>query len=144
MNTMKYDIIYDPKPKPEDTQLIWKGISLNAKEMKDLPSGKPFAFFLKDEKGVIKGGCSGFIYYGCFYIDLLWVDKALRGNQYGKKLMLEAENLARADHSKFMAVNTMDFEALDFYKKLGFYVEFERTGFEKDCIFYFLRKDMNG
>ncbi len=42
----------------------------------------------------------------------------------------------------FLTVNTMDWEALDFYKKLGYYVEVERHGFEKNSIFYFLRKDL--
>jgi len=38
--------------------------------------------------------------------------------------------------------HTFDWEALDFYKKLGFYVEFERKGFDKNSVFYFLRKDL--
>ncbi len=33
-------------------------------------------------------------------------------------------------------------KALDFYKKLGYYVEFARKGFDKNSIFYFLRKDL--
>ncbi len=41
-----------------------------------------------------------------------------------------------------MVVNTMDFEALNFYKKLGYMVEFERRGFEKDSIMYFLCKNL--
>ena len=36
----------------------------------------------------------------------------------------------------------MDWEALDFYKKLGYYVEFERHGYLKESVFYFLRKDL--
>lgn len=34
----------------------------------------------------------------------------------------------------------MDWEALGFYQKLGFIIEFERRGFLKDSVFYFLRK----
>nr|MDQ2993701.1 GNAT family N-acetyltransferase [Pseudomonadota bacterium] len=67
---------------------------------------------------------------------------ALRSQGYGKKLMQAAENYARDAHCDFMAVNTMDWEALDFYKKLNFYIEFERHGFEKNSIMYFLRKDL--
>jgi hypothetical protein len=37
---------------------------------------------------------------------------------------------------------TFEWEALDFYKKLGYYVEFARHGFDKDSVFYFLRKDL--
>jgi ribosomal protein S18 acetylase RimI-like enzyme len=59
------------------------------------------------------------------------------------KLMEAAQKLAKESGCNFMAVNTMDWEALDFYKKLGFYVEFERRGFDKNSIFYFLRKDLD-
>jgi len=54
----------------------------------------------------------------------------------------KAESLAKKSHCHFIAVNTFDWEALDFYKKLGFYVEFERKGFDKNSIFYFLRKNL--
>jgi ribosomal protein S18 acetylase RimI-like enzyme len=47
----------------------------------------------------------------------------------------------RTMNQTFSTVNTMDWEALDFYKKLGYEVEFERHGFLKDSIFYFLRKE---
>lgn len=80
--------------------------------------------------------------YGCLYIDSLWVDEALQGKGYGTQLMQRVEALAKESHCHFMAVNTFDWEALDFYKKLGFYIEFERNGFDKDSIFYFLRKNL--
>ena len=35
----------------------------------------------------------------------------------------------------------MSWEALGFYQKVGFRIEFERHGFLHDSIFYFLRKD---
>lgn len=139
---MHYTITYEPNPNPKDTKIIWQGISEHAKNVKGLPPGKPFAFFIKDETNQIKGGCSGYIYYGCLYVDLLWVDKALRANQYGTKLMMQAELLAIEKGCHFIAVNTMDFEALGFYKKLGYIIEFERHGFDKKSIMYFLRKNI--
>lgn len=139
---MKYTINYDENPKSDETKIIWEGISENAKTKRNLPPGKPFAFFIKDELNQIKGGCSGYIYYGCFYVDLLWVDQSLRGKQYGNQLMKEAEKLAHNNDCNFIAVNTMDFEALDFYKKLDYTIEFERHGFDKGSIMYFLRKNI--
>lgn len=55
--------------------------------------------------------------------------------------MLAAEKFGKENGCTFAAVNTMDWEALDFYKTLGYEVEFERHGFQKDSIFYFLRKN---
>ena len=60
----------------------------------------------------------------------------------GTQLMLSAEKLAIKNKCHFIAVNTHAFEALDFYKKLGFYVEFERSNPDKNDILYFLRKDL--
>lgn len=72
----------------------------------------------------------------------IWVDEKLRGQGYGTKLMQLAKEHARKNSCSFVSVNTMNFEAPEFYKKLGFYVEFERHGFDKNSIFYFLRKDL--
>ena len=55
--------------------------------------------------------------------------------------MQAAEKLAQEKGCISAAVNTMDWEALDFYKKLGYRVEFERHGLAKDSICYFLRKN---
>lgn len=139
---MSITIHYDSSPKQGDTKILWEGISEHAQQTRGLAPGQAFAFFMKDELNEIKGGCSGFIYYGCLYVDLLWVAKALRDNKYGTQLMDKAEQLAKKNKCNFITVNTMDFEALGFYKKRGFYVEFERRGFDKNSIFYFLRKDL--
>jgi len=139
---MKYTFTYDANPTPDNTKLLFEGISEHAKITKGHEPGRPFAFFIKDETGVIKGGCSGYIFYGCLYVDLLWVDKILRGKKYGTQLMEKAQQLGKDNKCNFLAVNTMDFEALDFYKKLGFILEFERTGFDKNSRMYFLKKDL--
>jgi GNAT superfamily N-acetyltransferase len=139
---MKYLITYIEKPLPNETQLLWKGISKNAKQMRGLRPGESFGFFVRDDAEYIKGGCSGYLFYGCLMVDLLWVDESIRNQGYGTSLMLAAENLARQKQCRFMTVNTMDFEAPKFYQKLGFFIEFEREGYEKDAIFYFLRKNL--
>lgn len=135
-------ITYDADPKQEDTMCLWEGIKSNAKKQRDLAPGKPFAFFIKNETNAIEGGCSGYIFYGCLYVDLLWVTLSLRSQGYGSRLMEQAEALAIQNGCTFMLVNTMDFEAVGFYQKLGFFVEFERHGFQKESIMYFLRKSL--
>jgi len=139
---LQYVITFDAQPSHADTSILWKGISENAELIRGLKPGRPFAFFIRDENNEIRGGCSGYMFYGCVYVDLIWVDTTLRGQGYGFQLMKKAEQLAADNNYNFIAVNTMDFEALNFYKKLGFNVEFERRGFEKNSIMYFLRKDI--
>jgi ribosomal protein S18 acetylase RimI-like enzyme len=141
--TMAYKILYEPNPHPDDIQLLNNGIAENTKQKKEMKPLDFFAFFIRDENEKIVGGCAGDNMYGCLYVGQLWVAEQLRGQGYGAKLMHEAETLAKKSECSFMAVNTFDWEALDFYKKLGFYVEFERRGFNKDSVFYFLRKDLS-
>lgn len=138
---MNYKITYDNNPSKEDTNFLWKKITEIAIKTQEHKPHESFGFFMRDEHNRIKAGCNGFIFYGCLYIDQLWVDESLREKGHGTELMIMAENLAQKKECLFMAVNTMNWEALNFYKKLGFKVEFERHGFEKNSIFYFLRKD---
>src|SRR3990167_435149 len=137
---MNYKIDFESNPKSEDTQILCDGISENAKIKKGHKPVSFFAFFIRDEFGNIVGGCNGDICYGCFFVGQLWMKETLRHQGYGTKLMQLAENHAKENHCNFIAVNTFDWEGLDFYKKLGFHVEFERHGFCKDSVFYFLRK----
>jgi ribosomal protein S18 acetylase RimI-like enzyme len=139
---MNYQISYEQDPKPEDIQLLNDGISDEAKQKKGMQPLGFYAFFVRDQNEKIVGGCNTCHLYGCLYIDQLWLNISLRGKGYGKQLMQKAENLAKEIGCHFMAVNTFDWEALDFYKKLGFYVEFERKGFDKNSVFYFLRKEL--
>jgi ribosomal protein S18 acetylase RimI-like enzyme len=59
-----------------------------------------------------------------------------------KKLIHAAEELALERKSTFMTVSTMDWEALPFYQKIGYEIEFVREGFEKDSKMFFLRKNL--
>jgi len=138
---MTYEIIYESNPHPDDVQALNNGIAEHTQQKMEMKPLDFFAFFIRDNNEKIVGGCAGDNMYGCLYVGQLWVTEQLRGKGYGTKLMKQAENLAKTSECNFMAVNTFDWEALDFYKKLGFYVEFERHGFLKESIFYFLRKD---
>ena len=142
LNKMNYHISYEANPQSADIQILNDGISKQAKQKKGMKQLDFFAFFIRDEQGKVVGGCGGDNMYGGLFVGQLWVVEQLRGKGYGTKLMQKAENLAKESGCNFIAVNTFDWEALDFYKKLGFYVEFERKGFDKGSIFYFLRKDL--
>ena len=139
--TMKYPITYEANPHNLDLQIISDGVAENAKIKNGHKPSSSFAFFIRDANEKIVGGCNGAIFHDWLYVDQLWISESLRFQGDGTQLMLSAEKLAIKNKCHFIAVNTHAFEALDFYKKLGFYVEFERHGFDKDSIFYFLRKD---
>ncbi len=138
---MPHSISYEAKPKPQELQLLGEGIMENARLKKGMEPIDFFTFFVRDDKQSIVGGCNGDLLYGCLYVGQLWVAESLRGQGYGTQLMSAAEQWGKERGCSFSTVNTMDWEALEFYKKLGYAVEFERHGFSKDSVFYFLRKE---
>lgn len=141
-----YTLVYEKNPINKDIRKLDLGLSKHAALEKGQGPILEFAFFIRKKhfltKGSIKGGCHGCMYYGCLYVDQLWVDQTLRGKGYGTQLMQAAEDLGKQKGCLFATVNTMDWEALDFYKKLGYFVEFERHGYLKNSVFYFLRKQL--
>jgi GNAT superfamily N-acetyltransferase len=137
-----YTIKLETNPQRDDVQVLGTGIMQYAIEKRGQEPIEFFALFIRDENNVIRGGCSFCNLYGCLHVDNLWLEEALRGKGYGTQLMLEAEKKAKERGCTFAAVNTMDWEALGFYKKLGYTIELERSGFLKDSIFYFLRKEL--
>ncbi|KTD33602.1 GNAT family acetyltransferase [Legionella nautarum] len=138
----QYKINYEKNPTADDIQVLNDGIIKEHKLKKDMKSLDFFAYFIRDNQAQIVGGCAGDNMYGGLFVGQLWVKEDLRGKGYGTQLMSLAENLAKKSQCRFITVNTFEWEALDFYKKLGFYVEFERRGYDKHSIFYFLRKDL--
>lgn len=56
--------------------------------------------------------------------------------------MHEAEKIGREHPALFITLNTMDWEALLFYQKLGYSIEFPREGYEKHSKMFMLRKNL--
>ena len=55
------------------------------------------------------GGVLGEIYWGWFFLDLLWVTEALRGRGYGHRLLNHAEERARQRGAKSVYLDTFSF-----------------------------------
>jgi len=49
-----------------------------------------------------------------------WVDEAARGKDHGRRLMREAERVARKRGAALVYLNTFTFQAPEFYEKLGY------------------------
>jgi GNAT superfamily N-acetyltransferase len=122
--------------------ILFNGINDEAGKAKGLNPIDTFCFSIENNQKEILGGINGIIYYGCLYVDMLWVRSLLRGKGWGTKLMQEAENLGKKEGCSFSTVNTMDWEALPFYEKLGYTIEFTREGYQKNSKMYFLRKEL--
>lgn len=130
------------EPIPQDEQVLFDGISDDAVKKKGMERIKPFRIYIKDSDQSVLGGASGVTYYGCLYVDMLWVEESIRRHGFGTQIMEEAEKIGRERHCSFVTLNTMDWEALPFYQKLGYSIEFVREGYEKTSKMYMLRKEL--
>lgn len=76
-------------------------------------------FSLKDGK-IVKGGMKASCVGTHFFISWLYVDASVRKQGWGKKLMEAAELDALKRNCQKIFVDTMSFQAPDFYEALGF------------------------
>jgi len=96
--------------------------------------------FLRDEADQILGGCFASMNMGWIHILILWVDKAARGQGWGKRLIEKAEWLGREFDAVGAMVETTDFQARPFYESLGYTVFAELEDCPPDHITYILKK----
>lgn len=97
----------------------------------------PFAIFIRNKEGEIIAGCNGSIIFGSIYTDQLWVAPNLRKQGLGKKLMEAVHEYGKKQGCTIATVATMSFQAPNFYKELGYKIDFSREGYNKgtSCIF---------
>ena len=75
-----------------------------------------------DENGNTIGGILGGTYWGWMYVDILWVHKKHRKKGIGSKLLFEAEKEAIQRGCHHVHLDTMSWQAPEFYKKHGYEV----------------------
>ena len=86
-----------------------------------------FAFTFR-ETGVLLGALKGQLFWGSLHIKNLFVHSDYRRQGIGKQLIQAALEFGRKKGCCFTVVETMSFQALDFYRKLGFHIDFSRSG----------------
>lgn len=72
------------------------------------------------ESGWIIAGLVGFTLWEWLYIETLAVDANHRGQGLGRRLVMEAERIARERSCHAAWVDTFSFQAPEFYKRLGY------------------------
>ena len=90
----------------------------------------PMNIVAKNEKNEPIGGINAVLYcWGVLYVDILWVHDTWRGKGLGSELMRDVEARAKKLGCYMIHLDTFDFQAKDFYQKLGF----EVFGVMEDC-----------
>ena len=135
---MKID--FSLSPNPIDVEFLTQKINAETPEYGE---AYPFSFFTRDDDNHIIAGANGYVIYGGIYTDQLWVDRAYRNQGLARVLMEKVHQFGLTEGCRKASVSTMSFQkARDFYEKLGYQVNFERTGHVNESSCYFMSKNI--
>jgi GNAT superfamily N-acetyltransferase len=99
-------------------------------------------FFLLDDNQNVRGGILGEICWNWLEIHTLMIDKEIRGLGYGTKLLLEIERAALENGCDFIKVDTLSFQALDFYQDNGYEIYGTLDNVGREYKHFYLKKDI--
>lgn len=98
---------------------------------------------VRDAEGEIVGGLVGASYLGWLQVHAVWLPEELRGSRYGSTLMHEAEQEAVRRGCPRVFLETLSFQALPFYEKLGYSVFSRLPDFPPGGARYALTKSLS-
>ncbi len=101
-----------------------------------------FCFAAESDDGEIVGVITGRAYYNEVHIGDLIIQKAHRRCGYGSKLVLAVEEAFQNAGYDKITLTTFGFQAPEFYRKLGYMVEFIREDKDPKLSKYFFAKQL--
>lgn len=115
-----FSITLTALPDPADLQALRRGLDgYNA--AKEAPTDNtPLALIIRDPHDAVVGGLEGCTYWGWLHINSLWINKRLRGQGYGSRLLAEAEHEALQRGCRSAMVEIADFQAVSFFRQHGY------------------------
>ena len=130
--------------KPDDAawEVVGGGISAFNLSHAGSDAPTPLCIVLRDETGATLGGLIGDTFYGWLSVSLMYLREDLRGQGYGEKLLLRAEEEARLRGVKDVFLDTFSFQAPGFYQKLGYRIFGELVDFPPGHTRHFMTKHL--
>ncbi|MBL4706624.1 MAG: GNAT family N-acetyltransferase [Flavobacteriales bacterium] len=81
---------------------------------------EPLSIYFRDSKKELIGGLTGKTFWDWLHVEYLWVSEKYRKSGVGSKILLAAEEEAKERSCIGSTLDTFSFQALGFYKKLGY------------------------
>ena len=117
------------------------GLGRHNDESAPLGDVRPLAAFARRQTGEVMGGAVGRTWGACCELQQLWVDPAHRGQGIASRLLIEFEGRATSRGCRVFYLTTFSFQAPDFYRKHGYSVSAETSGFPDGIVKYFMHKE---
>lgn len=100
------------------------------------------AFIASNEKSSFIGAVVVELFWGALHVKYVYVEDEYRDCGIATKLLEHALSYGRDNQCPFAFVETMSFQALGFYEKMGFELEFTRSGYKHNTSFHYLCKNL--
>ncbi|MBN9233081.1 MULTISPECIES: GNAT family N-acetyltransferase [Phyllobacteriaceae] len=115
---MKIEVTETPDP----VVLAVVGDSLAAFNVQDVGPAerRALAVLVRDDKSRLAAGISGYTAWGWLYVQWLWVDESLRGQNMAARMLQAAEDEATARGCHGAYIDTFNPTALKVYQRQGY------------------------
>jgi GNAT superfamily N-acetyltransferase len=113
-------MVLETNPDPRDVRLLDERLYAFNVQTTGITDGKFLASFLRDKDGAAVGGIYGWTWGETCYIRYLFIPAEMRNLGHGRGLMRVVEAEARARGCRQIVLTTHDFQAPEFYRRLGF------------------------
>jgi GNAT superfamily N-acetyltransferase len=138
------DFVVENHPAIEDVRFLEDRLYEYNTAQTGVDDGQWLAIFVRDGRQQICAGLEGWTWCGSCYIRHVWVHEDLRGQGYGTKLMRAAEAEAATRGCSHMLLESFDFQAPEFYQKLGYAVFAVLDEHPRQHRHYYLHKWLGG
>jgi ribosomal protein S18 acetylase RimI-like enzyme len=137
----KYRIDLEQEPTPGDMDVIFNGLQ----EYNSSRANITLHYIVLTVRGAqenVIGGLVGNTFLGWLYVQALWIPENLRKAGIGSSLVKKAEHEAARRGCGNVWLDTFSFQALPFYKKLGYTVFAELPDYPPGETRYFLTRSL--
>jgi ribosomal protein S18 acetylase RimI-like enzyme len=117
---MNVHLVIEPHAPESLKEVVREGVGLYNVAVTGVEEYYPVCIFLKNSHQEVLGGLLGHIWARCLHIAFLWVAIPLRHQGYGTALLQAAEALAVERECGLVQLETLSFQAPEFYAKHGY------------------------
>jgi GNAT superfamily N-acetyltransferase len=137
-------VLVEDAPQAADLEAVNHGLIEHAAHSGIEPRGhRALTVFARDDRGRLVGGLVGDTVWGWLQVKEFWVAAAERGKGHGTRLLEAAEREAIRRGCHHAMLDTFDFQARDFYERLGYAVFGSLDDFPRAHVRLFMKKALS-
>lgn len=132
----------DSAPDPEELRVVQDGLRAFTDAHAGPVNARPFAIFVRGDTGKVLGGLTGELRWTWLFVGELWLPESLRGHGLGTALLTRAEAFAQEHSCSRVYLDTLEFQALSFYQRLGYRIYGVQDDFPPGSRRFYLQKSL--